>query len=186
MTSHGQADPGDQSPARERHDHLFDAGELLDDLDTDCSLPLDDIEVVERVYERHPVRAHQLRGPLFGLVVAGPGEDHRCAGGADSLQLGRIHPLRHADRGGSPEAASHLRDRPAMVPRRGRDHPCPALPRGQLQHAVGGAAHLERTRALKGLELRGNATRARDFEREDRGSPGQRADAGQRSGEIQR
>ena len=159
-------------------------GSWADDFQAHRPLPFDDVHIVERVYEQDILLCGQLGRPLFRVVVAGTCPHDPRPGRLDGAQLDGIHPVGHAHGCGDPETRRHLGHRPAVVARRGGDHPRPALPRVQFEQPVGRPANLEGSRVLERLELHVDGRRAREVQRHHRRLPRQRADSVQRARDV--
>src|SRR5204863_3210054 len=69
LRHHG--DPGDQATAADWHYNRVDVRPVLDDFQTERSLSRDELLVVERMYVRESLSAHELFGFLIGFVPDG-------------------------------------------------------------------------------------------------------------------
>ena len=152
-----RGDPRDEAAPADRHEDRVDrAGVLAQDLHADRPLPGDHVAVVERVHEHEPARRRELVGARLRVRVGVAVEDHLDAVAAErphrlDLHLRRRH--RHDDHRPASEAGRRQRDALGVVAGRRRDHPARPLGRVEADHAVVGAAELEREDRLVVLAL---------------------------------
>ena len=139
----GERHAGDQAAAADRHDDRVHIGQLVEDFETNRSLPCDDQLVIIRMNEGHAGLLLQLHGAVMRVVVGALdqldlGTEALCA-----LYLHNRGTVRHTDNAFDAHAGRGQRHALRMVARRaGNDALCTLL-RGQLADFVVRAADLE-------------------------------------------
>ena len=139
----GERHAGDQTAAADRHDDRVHIGQLVEDFETNRSLPCDDQLVIIRMNEGHAGLLLQLHGAVMRVVVGALdqldlGTEALCA-----LYLHNRGTVRHTDNAFDAHTGRGQCHALRMVARRAGNDALRALLRGQLADFVVRAADLE-------------------------------------------
>ena len=149
----GKSHAGDQPAAAHRHDDRIHVGQLVQNLQSDGSLPRNDQLVIVGVDEGHAGFLLQFHRPVVGVVVGALDQLH-----LGSQPLGAFHlhdggAVRHADHTADAHAGGRQGYPLGVVARRTGNDALGALFRGELADFVVGATHLETAGDLQVLGL---------------------------------
>jgi hypothetical protein len=148
-----QRDAGDEPTAAHRNHHGVEIVQLVEQLETQGSLPGHHPHIVKGMDEHRARRSLDGARPLVRLVVVRPVENDLGAIAAGGGHLDDRRVGRHDDRGRNAEARGVKRHGQPVVAGAGGHHAAAALAVVELQQEIDGAALLERAGHLEVLEL---------------------------------
>jgi len=148
----GKGHAGDQAAAAHRHNDRIHIRQLIQNFQTNGSLPRDDLLIVIGVDKGHAGLFLQLHSLVVGIIVGAGHQTHLCAQILGILHLHDGGTIRHTDDALDAATGSSQRHALCVVAGRAGDHALGALLLGKLADLIVSTAHLK---AAGGLQVFG-------------------------------